>query len=220
MGARTMRRWALLCVLLLACRGGFEDEILHTGVARIGGPGAEVLFAFKAGLHDHEQIWLWLEDGRLHHVETGTQGPRSNSGRWSTPGYRRIPAVSVGSSTATPLSNHVEQVLLPRGPSTRSVRRVLSYELATGRVAYLISRQLAGAIRGMAGAGHALHDAGRAHRPIASRIAAWFATRSKRRERYPRKFMVVHVRSGEPRTDCGCRAICVAGQCRCGRPGR
>jgi hypothetical protein len=99
-------------------------------------PPDKPLFAFKAGLDQTEQIWLWLDGGRLHPVSTWSgDDPVTTIGR-STAGYME------GFGRFGPLRfDHQRRFLLtseritdstrrPRPPS----RRMVSYELATGNV--------------------------------------------------------------------------------------
>ncbi len=102
------------------------------------GPPAEgkPLFAFKAGLDQAEQIWLWMEDDRRHLVSTWPpDDPVTSIGR-STAGY------SEGLGRFGPVRfDHSRRFLLTSERVRDGARRVrqpsrrfVSYELATGNL--------------------------------------------------------------------------------------
>jgi hypothetical protein len=101
-------------------------------------PPGTVLFAFKAGVGNAEQIWLWLDDNRLHRVSTWPSEASDCLGVYSTSGYEE-------GSGRFGLLHFVQQgrFLLTlektadRGNGSIHVNRLVRYELATGKVDFI-----------------------------------------------------------------------------------
>jgi hypothetical protein len=155
-------RWLLLVfpLALAACgEGGFTEQVpvdpvagppVPTGTVTTPGtpPPGKVLFAFKAGLDGDEQIWLWLEGDRLHPVSTWASPDRVSGISRSTAGYVE------GSGRFSGLQfDHQRRFLLAaervsadpqRGPS----RRLVAYELATGKTTFISLNEATGTPEG------------------------------------------------------------------------
>jgi hypothetical protein len=122
---------AFLMVVVGCGEGNFDGTVAATAST------APVLFAFKAGLNDGEQIWLWLQDGRVQKVPTGPARYQPTSVAGSTLGYLE------GFGRFGPLRFAQQKRFLIAterlrdNPGPPPTWRLLRYELETGKVSYI-----------------------------------------------------------------------------------
>jgi hypothetical protein len=143
MDARTIlpARLALLTMALAACQGDGDaapSGVPPSSVLGTTPPAGAIRFAFKAGHDAREQIWLWLEDGRLHHLSTWVPddpgvravqpsfGYEEGSGRFGRLHFDHQRRFLIAT----------EKIMVDRPRNLRPGWRLVSYELATGRVAF------------------------------------------------------------------------------------